>query len=463
IFGEYVRCFNELPCPTPEISPTLVLTTAAQLVSRSKGRNPGPVHLNCLFREPLAPTVVDQLRIPTFVQDYYEGAAPFTKESPSVTSPAHESLKSIARELDPVSDGVVVLGELSNQIEPFALRALLSRLSWPVIPDVLSGFRQESNSGLTIHLADLLLQERDLWPGLQPQAVLHIGGKLTSKRIQQWIAASRPRVYVKIQNSESRLDPDHQIRTRCVGDIEETCALLGQMILPRPPSSWTRKWLKLNETTARFSNVWFQSRMELTEPRVAHDLSELAPSDSTVILASSMPIRDYESFSIQRSQYPKIISNRGASGIDGTLATASGVSRASQRSVTLLIGDLALLHDLNSLAVVRACTQPLVIVTINNDGGGIFSFLPISETTDVFEPYFTTPHGLSFKSAAATFEIPYFSPRSVLEFRKAYLEALCRPGPTLIEVTTSRAENVRLHREMSLLLKSKLNGEEQVL
>jgi 2-succinyl-5-enolpyruvyl-6-hydroxy-3-cyclohexene-1-carboxylate synthase len=143
-----------------------------------------------------------------------------------------------------------------------------------------------------------------------------------------------------------------------------------------------------------------------------------------------------------------VAANRGASGIDGTVASAAGFAWGLARPVTLLIGDLALLHDLNSLALLRACRDPFVLVLINNDGGGIFSFLPIAGYPDVFEPYFGTPHGLTFEAAASLFGLAYSRPATPEAFGDAYAAACRHPGGTLIEVRTDRRENRDLHERL---------------
>jgi 2-succinyl-5-enolpyruvyl-6-hydroxy-3-cyclohexene-1-carboxylate synthase len=160
-----------------------------------------------------------------------------------------------------------------------------------------------------------------------------------------------------------------------------------------------------------------------------------------------MPIRDVDSFS-GASGAVVARANRGASGIDGTVASAVGVSIGRGGPVTVLLGDLAMLHDLNSLSLVRSSSHPVVVIVINNDGGGIFSFLPVAEHTGVFETYFGTPHGLGFESAAAMFGLPYRMADGTSSFEKAYAE-LCRAGTSgLIEVRTDREENRALHRQL---------------
>ena len=159
-----------------------------------------------------------------------------------------------------------------------------------------------------------------------------------------------------------------------------------------------------------------------------------------------MPVRDLDTYATAGGAPVPVAANRGASGIDGTVATAAGFARGLGRPVTLLIGDLALLHDLNSLAMLR--DVPVVVVVLNNDGGGIFSFLPVAKHKEFFEPYFGTPQGVGFGPAAEMFGLQYERPGTTAEFVESYRKACVRGSSTLIEVRTDREENVRLHGEL---------------
>jgi 2-succinyl-5-enolpyruvyl-6-hydroxy-3-cyclohexene-1-carboxylate synthase len=163
-------------------------------------------------------------------------------------------------------------------------------------------------------------------------------------------------------------------------------------------------------------------------------------------VASSMPIRDVDTFAATDGAPVPVAANRGASGIDGTVATAAGFAQGSSRPITLLVGDLALLHDLNSLAMIR--DLPVVVVVLNNDGGAIFSFLPVARQKAFFETYFGTPQGLRFEHAAAMFGLGYEHPSSAAEFIQAYRAACARNTPTLVEIRIDREENVVLHRRL---------------
>ncbi|MDX1741069.1 MAG: thiamine pyrophosphate-dependent enzyme, partial [Rhodothermales bacterium] len=162
---------------------------------------------------------------------------------------------------------------------------------------------------------------------------------------------------------------------------------------------------------------------------------------------SSMPVRDVDSFSAPSAGL-NAFGNRGASGIDGTLATAFGIAAGRSAPVTVHLGDLALLHDLNSLALVRSSEIQIVIVVVNNDGGGIFSFLPIADFHDEFEDYFGTPHGLGFEAAARMFGLRYEAVNEAAAFADSY-RAICDSGASgLIEVRTERTENRQLHEDL---------------
>jgi 2-succinyl-5-enolpyruvyl-6-hydroxy-3-cyclohexene-1-carboxylate synthase len=146
--------------------------------------------------------------------------------------------------------------------------------------------------------------------------------------------------------------------------------------------------------------------------------------------------------------------NRGASGIDGTIATAVGYANALHRTVTLIIGDLAFLHDLNSLELVRRSKYPLVIFVINNDGGGIFSFLPIADADIEFEKFFGTPHGLTLQKSAEQFGLEYSCPNTIGELTKAYSDSRMQMRSTIIEISTKRRSNLILHQKISKAIQS---------
>jgi 2-succinyl-5-enolpyruvyl-6-hydroxy-3-cyclohexene-1-carboxylate synthase len=203
-----------------------------------------------------------------------------------------------------------------------------------------------------------------------------------------------------------------------------------------------KDWLEANVLAA---GILAKELTALSEPFVARCVSEAIPAGHGLFVASSMPVRDLDLAASGRTRAARIVANRGASGIDGTLSTAAGFAAGLGSPVTVIVGDLAFLHDLNGLALLKSLGQPVTVVVVNNDGGGIFSFLPVAGTSEHFEKFLGTPHGLSFKDAAAMFGLPYVAPERAESFRKAYAAAVKSGRSSIIEVRTQREENRAFH------------------
>ncbi|HEV2059720.1 MAG TPA: thiamine pyrophosphate-binding protein, partial [Solirubrobacteraceae bacterium] len=186
----------------------------------------------------------------------------------------------------------------------------------------------------------------------------------------------------------------------------------------------------------------------LSEPLVARVLAARLPPDATLFVASSMPVRDIESFMAVRDDAPRVLSNRGANGIDGTISSAFGAAAVASGPVVLLIGDVALAHDVGGLLAARRLGLALTIVVLDNDGGGIFEFLPIAAARDAFEEHVATPHGLDFAHAAALYGCAYADVGDRAALDDALEGALASDATTIIRVASDRAANVALHREL---------------
>jgi 2-succinyl-5-enolpyruvyl-6-hydroxy-3-cyclohexene-1-carboxylate synthase len=182
---------------------------------------------------------------------------------------------------------------------------------------------------------------------------------------------------------------------------------------------------------------------------VARELAARLPAEATLVVASSMPVRDVEAFAPARHDGPRVLSNRGANGIDGTVSTAYGVAAGAAGPVVLLVGDVALLHDVGGLLAAARTGLDLTIVVLNNDGGGIFAFLPVAGEGAAYEEHVATPHGRDLAHAAALYGCAYERPPDLQALRDALDQALARSGTTLLEVRSDRAANLALHRELA--------------
>ena len=419
LFGDLVSWYFDLPCPTEEMKPEVVKSTLAYAAERVKS---GPVHVNCMFREPFGSTKI----VPGT-----PAVEPHHMASPALTTTVDLEISG--------GDTLVMTGHC-EQHEAAAARALADRLNVPFLADITSGLR-----GLNF---DLQLIQRGL---PRPQSVIHVGGRVTSKRWWQFIEETRPE-YLRLTSIDDRLDPVHCVSQRIVGPVAAMCE--GIRLKTNSGAEFCEKWER-NSRMVREAAGRVLDGHGLSEPMVARCLAEELPKNNSLFLGNSMPIRDMDSFAVWPSnQYLNVEANRGASGIDGVVASAAGFAVGRRGPVTLLLGDLSLLHDLNSLALVKNLDLPVVIVVINNDGGGIFHFLPIAESQDLFEDYFGTPHGFAFEDAAKMFEIKYCRPTTVPEFQQVYRAAVDPGETTLIEVSTDRQWNREIHQEIELTLRN---------
>jgi 2-succinyl-5-enolpyruvyl-6-hydroxy-3-cyclohexene-1-carboxylate synthase len=448
IFGDHVRWFTDLPCPSLSIPPEMILTTVDQAVHRSRGVRGGPVHLNCMYRDPLEPGQRDESPGPYLnaIKSWLSRQKPYTQYAlPEMTCPqdAMENLLGLLEEQ--TSRGLVVVGRLRNDVERSAVSGLIQALGWPACVDVTSGLRLGSRSKHVVTQGDILVRHQAFAEKHRPDTVLHLGGGVVSKHIAAFTRNSEPAEYILITDHPERQDPGHEVTFRVEASMPGLCGVLQNKLSPGSDSSWTESWQKAAAAMQGVLEEFSQQEEELSEPACAYLLSRRIPPEHGLFLANSMPVRDMDLFGDSKGPAVRVEVNRGASGVDGTIATAAGFAEGLERPVTILMGDLAFLHDLNSLNLVRKSRYPIILVVINNDGGGIFSLLPIARFEPCFEKYFVAPHGLTFDPAADMYGLAYYQPKTLQEFVRAYDEAMAAGMSAVVEVKIDRYRNRDLH------------------
>lgn len=414
IFGDQVRWFCDLPCPCSEIAVGYVQSTAAQAVLRS---DDGPVHLNCQFRAPFEPE--QPIDWPETAGEWVR-----TRVMPAASTAFH---------VDNFPErGWILLGRGTANVEE--VKQIAACLGWPVFGDVTAESRSLS--------LDLLLCSEGFRETCEPAMVVLTGRPFVSKAVQHYLE-QRPQIQrLRFTDRACRENPGHQSERVVIGTF---CMPFEN---PESPAAWLRcPSVFADECRASHEVLRRQLQPQLEiygELAIAAELNALLPAEHALFLGNSLPIRIMDLVGTWESR--RIGSNRGASGIDGLVASAAGFALAAGRT-TLLIGDLSLLHDLNSLVLAR----DLIIVAINNDGGGIFHLLPLHDQAS-FEANFGTPHGMTFKAAAAQFGLNWQAVTTLDGFRTAYQAALATDGPSLIEVTTDRAETAKQLRALRAVL-----------
>ncbi len=452
LYGAYSNWQFDLPCPTAEIEPKMVLTTIDLAVYRSQQSPGGVVDLNCMFREPLAPT--DELvEIPASLQQWYKSQVPYTHYARKITIPTAVEIQSLINIIQPTIKGVLVVGQLKSAIEIKAVLRLAAKLNWAVFADIQSGLRLSDDLPNLVHYFDLLLLTDRSILLEQIDTVIQFGTRIISSRWQKWLANHPPKHYVTIVNDAERHDSSHLVSLRIEADIAEIGDRLAYDLSPSPPSPWVQQLRQASDIIGGSVDKFLKTP-QLTEPSIARTISQLIPSQHGLWVANSMPIRDLDMYGVGVKDKIglRIGANRGTSGIEGAIAAATGFAAGLQAPVIAIIGDLASLHDLNSLALLQRSLQPVIVIIINNDGGGIFSFLPIAKSTDIFEAYFGTPHGLNFSHAAAMFGVDYYHPLDRAELIANYTRSSEHRRSAIIEVTTDRAENWQFHQDLQQYL-----------
>jgi len=448
IFGDYVRWHFDMPCPDECIPPSTVLTTVSQAVYRSTHSPAGPVHLNCMFREPLVPngaTVKPDYE--NSISHWKHSHKPYSEYASAMIFPDKKKVSEIASVLEKANSPVISVGRLSSQKEVDSVRSLTQKLNIPVLADVTSGLRLGCDFENFISYFDQLLLDAKFSDQLKPDAIIHFGGETISKRLQQAIAKWKPKDYIVVKNHPFRFDQNHLATASVHAEIDWVCQEL-ENILPNATGKSLLELKKQNQAVEKTLDKFICPNELLSEISVARLLSRHIPEHVGLFLSNSMPVRDMDMCATPGGASVRVGVNRGASGIDGILASASGFAAGLETPVTLLIGDLSFLHDLNSLFMIKNVRQPVVLVVINNGGGGIFSFLPIAKHEDVFERYFETPQNVNVRLAAEMASIEYFNPKTNAEFSDCYCEIIRKPRIAIIEVVTDRKENVHLHKHL---------------
>ena len=397
---------------------------------------PGPVHLNFSLREPLV------LDAPLPEEEPggggRAGSRPWVTRPSTQPSPAPALLDGLRAALEAHPRGVVVAGR--GERDPGlgkALAELADALALPLLADPLSGARR--GRAAVAHY-DALLRDPGFAAGHAPDLVLRVGDLPTSKPLRRWLHGLDGALQIAFDAEAAWQDPAGAVATIVGADPR---VLAPEQ--PREDRAWLEAWTRADRAAA---DAIASTLDGLSEPRVAAELGVRLPPEATLVVASSMPVRDVETFFGARDAPPRVLANRGANGIDGTVSTAFGVAAAAQGPTVLLTGDVALAHDIGGLLAARRLGVPLAIVLLNNDGGGIFNFLPVEREGADFEEHVATPHGLDFAHAAELYGCGFVRVEHLAELREALDRALGADTTEIIEVRTDRAENVEAHRRV---------------
>ncbi len=432
LFGDRVRAFLALgPSSGGAIDYVHASSVGTRAADLSLWPCPGPVHVNVPFREPLV-VVGTELA---------DNAVPRPAQPANVARPVLEPDAWALGEIDKAMSGgrgIIVCGPChSGEIDPSALVTLAEKCAAPILADPLSGLRCGAwPKRAVISGYDAFL--RGQAPGY-PDWVLQFGGTPTSGALRRWLA--QPQMPQPMIVAAYPPWPDPALRAGLVvhADPGRVIEMLCDMVSVASHAIWTDDWRRSDD------EIWSVDAAALpAEAALMQAVSATIAENGSLFLGNSMIIRDADSFLIGRDAPLAIFGNRGVSGIDGNISTAAGIAATAPEATIAIVGDVALFHDLNGVAL--AARHELKLIVVNNGGGAIFGYLAQKQLPE-FEHGWLTPPGLDLERVADLFGLSYHrigtdeNPQVVLD------RALCRPGPMLIEMRVSREASSVAHRE----------------
>lgn len=451
LYGSYPNWQAELALPSQEIGMLRYLRqTIVQAVKRSLFSVPGAVHLNVPFREPLAPTPQpDTLNSQLHQEDFFAGITlnpyPHSCTGDSASRP-YSSLLSTWKQCE---RGIIIAGVAQPQHRQEycqAITHLSQSLGWAVLAEGLSPVRNYANlNPYLISTYDLILGNPQLSQKLAPEMVIQLGALPTSKELRAWLNSTQPQRWI-IDPSPENFDPLHGKTTHLHLSVEQLATTIPPLAKQESVSSnYLHQWRDAETQLRQALDKTMATTDTLFEGKAAWLLSQTLPSATPLLIANSMPVRDVEFFWKPNNSGIQPFCNRGANGIEGSLSTALGIAHHHQSSV-MLTGDLALLHDTNGFLQRNRFTGHLTIVLINNNGGGIFEMLPISQFEPPFQEYFATPQEIDFAQLCGTYGIEY---KRITNWQQlqALLNPLPEKGIRVLEIPTNRREDAKWRQE----------------
>ncbi len=484
IFGDFAKWFFEVGTHEATSERTRWIRTLAcrAFWTALEGR-PGVVHLNFPLREPL---VCDEA--PLEAGQERPWGTPFVSR-PAQVSDSTAAARSLQELIGAARRGVLVAGRHERDTSlGQAAAAFCGVTGWPLLADPMSGARR--GDAAVAHY-DALLREPKFGREHAPEVVVRVGDLPVSKPLRTWLASLTDTRQIALDPEGAWQDPASVVSDSLAAEPARTLSALTRML--EAPSTtpgsdapasdggddvlesaahadpdWLAGWRSADERAAE-AILGVLAASGCCEPSVAAELGVLLPEEATLFVASSMPVRDIETFWPVRPNPPRVLCNRGANGIDGTVSSAFGAAAVSRGPTVLLIGDVALAYDIGGLLAASRLDLKLTIVLLNNEGGGIFDFLPVSgatiarkqeprsdddprtgfaETQDVYTRHIATPTGLDFAKAASLYGLGHETVADIASFRAALERALAAPGSAIVEVCTQRNANVELHQRV---------------
>jgi 2-succinyl-5-enolpyruvyl-6-hydroxy-3-cyclohexene-1-carboxylate synthase len=437
IFGSYVRASIDAPVPGDEPDEERWHELVVEATRAAMGPPPGPIHLNLPFREPLVP---GEVTLPA--------SKPSGSEHAIVAGPRPEEVEAFHAAIASTRRGLILAGSMRES--PGTLLELSRRSRWPLLAEPTSGHRRPG----ALSAGQFLLADEVFASSHTPEAVLQFGAAPTSRAGLEIVR--RAGSLLIVDQDHLVADPFRQASLTLRAEAAALALELTEALESRADTAWWNAWHDADESARVAVDAELDRDDRPFEGRIARDLVASLPERSTLVVGSSMPVRDLDAYMTPRTGVG-VIANRGASGIDGFVSTVLGAAASSERPTTALCGDLTFLHDVGSFLWSASRGHDAVIVVVNNDGGVIFSFLEQRGLPE-FEELFVTPHGLDLASICAPAGAGHARVERAVDLVPTVDRARAAGGVHVVEVPIDREENVRRHAQVYDAVADALHG-----
>ncbi|EKN65960.1 2-succinyl-5-enolpyruvyl-6-hydroxy-3-cyclohexene-1-carboxylate synthase [Neobacillus bataviensis LMG 21833] len=440
LYGHHVKWFAEMALPEDnnEII-RYTRTVCARAAAIAAAAPAGPVHLNFPFREPLIPKLDDALF------QLSERPKGYVKVHNGDLTIDDEQFKMISEKLNGKEKGIIVCGNIADESFAKAVTQLSEALHYPILADPLSQLRSGTHShDHIIESYDTFLRNEEAKGFLKPDVVLRFGAMPISKALTIFLKENHSADQFIIDGGGDWRDPAALSTNMIFCNETLFCEKLLAFVGSGSSGEYLGDWKKVNALTKE-NMTPIRDIAELSEGRLFYQLADMLPEGATLFVGNSMPIRDLDSFFLNNNKSIKVMANRGANGIDGTVSTALGAALYS-KSLYLVLGDLTFFHDLNGLIAAKLYDIDIHIILVNNNGGGIFSFLAQSEHPKNFELLFGTPLTIEFEHAVKMFNGEFIKIKDWQQFESEMMKSEGQSGIHVYEIATKRDENLKEHR-----------------
>jgi 2-succinyl-5-enolpyruvyl-6-hydroxy-3-cyclohexene-1-carboxylate synthase len=461
LYGTHVKWFTDAALPeATNAALRYIRTLANRATALTQAIPAGPVHLNLPFREPLLPEPLPDAPLPPSAQ---RDPIAWTGRSESayvsvvdaqLGLPPTPQLQHLAEHISSTERGLIIAGPSIDPATTVSLIKLAQRTGYPVLADPLSQLRcGEHDHSHILSSYDAFLRIEAILAQTKPALVLRFGAMPTSKPLLLYLKRYANYPQIVVDGNGTWEEPTQLASMMIHANPAALCNSLLELLLARTSNTWLQRWQQTDQITRQALYTTLQDFPQLFEGRIFTELAEILPQKATLYVGNSMPVRDLDTFFWNNQRVIRILGNRGANGIDGVVSSALGASAASaitgnHEPTVLVIGDLSFFHDLNGLLAAHLHRLNLVIVLVNNDGGGIFSFLPQANFPEHFEQLFGTPTGLDFRPVVEMYGGTFHRCETWETFRHSIEQGMNAGGLHVVEVRTERASNVSMHRQL---------------